>query len=60
MCWVIEYDCGKSIYMNNVVLLYFWGGDNVWKWLLLTKDTKQLLLISIKQLCWKVINLGLQ
>ena len=28
MCWVIEYDCGKSIYMNNIFLLYYWGNDN--------------------------------
>ena len=26
----------KSIYMNDVFLLYYWGGDNVWKWLLLS------------------------
>ena len=28
MCWVIEYECGKSIYMNDVFVLYHWGGDN--------------------------------
>ena len=28
MRWAIEYDCGKSIYMNNVFLLYDRGGDN--------------------------------
>ena len=28
MRWVIEYDCGKSIYMNDVFILYYWGGDN--------------------------------
>ena len=28
MSWVTEYDCGKSIYMNDVILLYYWGGDD--------------------------------
>ena len=28
MRWVIEYDCGKSIYMNDVFVPYYWEGDN--------------------------------
>ena len=28
-----ENDCGKSIYMSDVFLPYYWKGDNVWKWL---------------------------
>ena len=26
---IVEYDCGKSIYMSDVFLLYYWGGNNV-------------------------------
>ena len=26
---IVEYDCGNSIYMSDVFLLYYWGGDNV-------------------------------
>ena len=59
MCWVIEYDCGKSIYMNDIFLLYHWGGDNDCYYL--TKNTKQFLLIFNKPLCWlNIINLNLQ
>ena len=48
MCWAMpEYDCGKSIYMNDVFLLYYWGGDN--DCYNLTKETKQFLLILINQ-----------
>ena len=28
MSWVTEYDCGKSIYMKDAFLLYYWGGNN--------------------------------
>ena len=31
MGWVIKHDSGKSIYMNDDFLLYYWGGDNIWK-----------------------------
>ena len=27
-----ENDCGKSIYMSDVFLPYYWRGDDVWKW----------------------------
>ena len=43
MSRVIEYDCGKSIYMNYFLLIHYRGGDNDSYYL--TKDTKQLLLI---------------
>ena len=35
----IEYDCGKSIYINDVFLLYYCGGDNDCYYL--TRDNKQ-------------------
>ena len=46
MCWAMpEYDCGKSVYMNDVFLLYYWRGGNDCYYL--TKDNKQFLLILI-------------
>ena len=38
---IFEYDCGKSKYMSDVFLPYFWGGDNVWQWLLLSHKRQQ-------------------
>ena len=46
MSWVIECDCGKSIYMNYLFLLNYWGDDN--DCYHLTKNTKQFLFILIK------------
>ena len=56
---IIEYDCdyGKSIYMNDVFLLYYWRGGNDCYYL--TKDTKVFSYFN-KPLCWNIINLGLQ
>ena len=58
---IIEYDCGKSIYMNDVLLSYYWGGDNVWKWFLLSHKRHQAIFTYFnKPSCWNIINLGLQ
>ena len=54
---IIEYNCGKSIYMGDVFLPYDWGGDNVWKWLFLSHKRHT---YFNKPLCWNIINLGLQ
>ena len=35
----ISLSAGKSMYMSNVFLPYCWGGDNIWKWLLLSHKT---------------------
>ena len=60
-CCNIECDCGKSIYMSDVFLPYYWGGGNVWKWLLLSHKRHQAIFIDFsKPSCWNIINLGLQ
>ena len=41
MRWVIKYDCGKWTYMNDAFPLYYWGSDNIWKWLLLCHKRHQ-------------------
>ena len=53
---IIEYNCGKSIYMGDVFLSYDWGGYNVWKWLFLSHKRHT---YFNKSLCWNIINLGL-
>ena len=42
MRWVIEYDCGKSIYMDDAFLLYYWGGDDYCYYLTKGKQTAML------------------
>ena len=67
MHWVMpficinEYDCGKSIYMSDVFLPYYWGVDKAWKWLLLSHKRHQAIFNYFsKPLCWNIINLDLQ
>ena len=56
-----ENDYGKSIYISDVFLPYYWGGDNVWKWLLVSHKMHQSIFTYFnKPLCWNIINLGLQ
>ena len=58
---IIEYDCGKSICMSDIFLSYYWGGDNVWKWLLLSHKRHQAIFTCFnKPSCWNIINIGLQ
>ena len=46
LIWTVpEFDYGKSIYINDVFLLYYWGSYNAWYYL--PKDTKQFVLILI-------------
>ena len=52
MRWAMsEYDYGKSIYMSDVFLPHYWGGDIVWKWLLLSHKRHQAIFLN-KLLCW--------
>ena len=56
-----ENDSGKSIYMSDVFLPYYWGGDNVWKWLLLSHKRHQTICTYFNNpSCCNIINLGLQ
>ena len=58
---IIEYDCGKSIYMSDVFLPYYWWGDDVWKWLLLSHKRHQTIFTySNKPLWWNIVNFGLR
>ena len=58
---IIEYDCAKLIYMSDVFIPYYWKGDNVWKWLLLSHKRHHAIFTYFnKPLCYNIINLGLQ